>query len=300
VKKRKSAPASPAPPAPETGEAVAATPEAASPVGSLPRTKKPVPAHIKAAVERAEARAAGKDPYALPPATEDVAVDPATARAIEAPRALPGEPAGHGPAVLAALDRVVEMPPDDHDDKPHDDLAVEADGSIRRGGRPTLYRPEFVEIVRQMAADDCTDEQIAKVLGVGLRTLERWKAEQMEFRRAFVMGERMMLENVKRAHYLRAVGFSVPSEVIKVKDGVVTRVKTLEYYPPDVTAQKNILANKDPENWQRDGEHQPQSGGGERQLTDLARRLALLFQMALGQKQAQPGDEAKMIEGEAA
>ena len=155
-----------------------------------------------------------------------------------------------------------------------------------------------------MAADDCTDAEIAYALGVGLRTLERWKAEQIEFRRAFVMGGKMMVENVKRAHYMRAMGFERPSEVVKVsKEGIVTVVETLEYYPPDVAAQKNILANRDPENWKLNGDHEPAPPSGEgRQLTDLARRLALLFQQALNTQAqaAQPGDDAKLIEGKAA
>ena len=48
-------------------------------------------------------------------------------------------------------------------------------------GRPTKYKPEFVEQARKLAQLGATDIEVADFMGVDGRTITRWKSEHEEF-----------------------------------------------------------------------------------------------------------------------
>ena len=62
-------------------------------------------------------------------------------------------------------------------------LAVAKD----RGGRPTKYKSEFCGLVVEAGRLGKTKTQMARIIGVGRRTLERWETKHKEFAEA--MGE---------------------------------------------------------------------------------------------------------------
>ena len=51
----------------------------------------------------------------------------------------------------------------------------------KRGGRPSLYKPEYAELARKLRLFGATDEQIAWFFEVDLGTMARWAMEEREF-----------------------------------------------------------------------------------------------------------------------
>ena len=51
-------------------------------------------------------------------------------------------------------------------------------------GRPSLYRPEYCEVVIKLGRDGCSPAEIASELDVDRATLIRWTDEHEDFRTA--------------------------------------------------------------------------------------------------------------------
>lgn len=130
----------------------------------------------------------------------------------------------------------------------------------RKGpGRPIprdAYKPAYVEMVRNMCRLGMIDIEIADVLGVTERTINRWKHAHPEFEKALRIGKNAANRRVERALYKRAVGFEFDSEKVflHAKTGQPVRVPTREYVAPDVHAQMNWLHNRVKKRW-KDTKH---------------------------------------------
>lgn len=117
-------------------------------------------------------------------------------------------------------------------------------------GRPTVYRPEFAKQAKQLCKLGATDIEVAQFFGVAQRTVHRWKAEHADFCHALKTGKTEADERVVRSLYQRASGYTHEAEKIFCsKDGVVTRAKCVEHFPPDTTACIFWLKNRRPEAW---------------------------------------------------
>lgn len=119
-------------------------------------------------------------------------------------------------------------------------------------GRPTAYREEYVRQARFLCERGATDNDLAHMFGVTVMTVWRWRARYPDFADACVVGKEQADERVARAFYQRAVGFYVETEKIfapSVPGADPVRVKTREYYPPDVTAGQFWLKNRRPDEW---------------------------------------------------
>jgi hypothetical protein len=127
----------------------------------------------------------------------------------------------------------------------------------KAGGRPSLFKPEYVEEARRLAeVFGAIDEEIAKFLKVTERTINRWKLEHPEFAEALALGKAGPNQRVEKALYHRAIGYSHPEEQIYVAHGVVTRVKTTKHYPPETKAIDIFLKNRS-KDWRYDPARPP-------------------------------------------
>lgn len=130
------------------------------------------------------------------------------------------------------------------------------------GGRPTKYRPEFVEQARKLAALGAIDREVADFFGVDDATVYRWKHSHPEFCDALKVGKGAADARVEQSLYRRALGYEHEAVKIAVNaDGKVTEVPYVERYPPDTTAAIFWLKNRKPEEW-RDVKAQEISGPG--------------------------------------
>lgn len=132
-----------------------------------------------------------------------------------------------------------------------------------RMGRPSSYKPEYVEQAAKLCEHGLTDEEIARFFKVHIRTLQRWKGLHPEFCRAIKIGGSVANERVARSLYHRACGYTYDAVKIMQHQGVVIKEKHKEHVPPETTAAIFWLKNRDPGNWRDVNryEHTGKDGG---------------------------------------
>jgi hypothetical protein len=125
-----------------------------------------------------------------------------------------------------------------------------SDASTDSGpGRPTDYRPEFADIAVQMCARGATMAELADKFGVVRSTIYQWLAAHQEFSDAVRVGKEVADERVGFSVYERAVGYTYDAVKIMQYEGVPVIVPHKEHVPPDVSAAKFWLTNRQPEKW---------------------------------------------------
>lgn len=115
--------------------------------------------------------------------------------------------------------------------------------------RPNRYETEVRDkliLVEGWARDGLTNEQIAKNLGIAVKTLYEWQNKYSEFSKALKKGKEVVDREVENALLKRALGYRY-DEVTK-EGGVITKVVTKEVQP-DTTAQIFWLKNRKPKEW---------------------------------------------------
>lgn len=184
--------------------------------GDLPRKKGGLSkAGVKAAADRAEMRASGKDPFADDPMLKI------------------GEDEGGAPREPWASP-VLDPPETER----------------HPGGRPTKYEPEFCNIAASACARGATINDLAGILKVNRTTIFRWMALHQEFSDSIRIAKEIADERVGFSLYERAVGYSYNSvKIFNDKDNGVTVVPYVEHVLPDVNAQRFWLTNRKPDDW---------------------------------------------------
>jgi hypothetical protein len=96
------------------------------------------------------------------------------------------------------------------------------------GGRPTSFRPQFVDQARQLCQLGATDVEVARFFKVHPCTIYEWRATIPEFSEALRIGKSLADERMKRSLYQRGIGYDYRS--IKTEERVVG--KTLKPMTP--------------------------------------------------------------------
>jgi hypothetical protein len=127
-------------------------------------------------------------------------------------------------------------------------------------GRPTKFAGIVLETVSRLYQVGLTDKEVAFALGIAEATLHNWKKSKPNFLESIKKGKAVADAKVKLKLYERAVGYS--HQAVKIfcnKDGDVTKVPYIEYFPPDTTAGIYWTKNRMPKEW-RDKHHLDHSG----------------------------------------
>jgi transposase-like protein len=117
-------------------------------------------------------------------------------------------------------------------------------------GRPSEYRPEFVDRAKEMCERGATDAQLADEFGVTVTTIYNWRNKFPDFLDAIKTNKAIADERVERSLYERATGYS--RESVKIfcnKDGEVSQVPFIEHVAPDPTSMIFWLKNRKPQEW---------------------------------------------------
>lgn len=149
-----------------------------------------------------------------------------------------------------------------------------------RPGRPTKFRPEFVDLARKCCfAFGATDEELATFFSVSVESIDNWKNQYPEFADAIRVTKAMVDANAVVKLYQRATGYSHADEKIVVVDGQVQRIATTRHYPPDTLALKYWLNNRQPHNWKERVEHTGPDGSAPIKIESLSdAQLEILIQ----------------------
>jgi hypothetical protein len=143
------------------------------------------------------------------------------------------------------------------------------------------------------------DVELANFMSVHPDTIKAWRANHPEFAEALqIDDDEQIIQSVERALYQRATGYKYDSVKVVSYEGSFTYAPITEHVPPDVAAAKYILENraKDKQGKQkwRDSKTLQLSGDPESPLTvegdnfNFARRMAYLLAQGA---QARNGDD---------
>jgi transcriptional regulator with XRE-family HTH domain len=109
------------------------------------------------------------------------------------------------------------------------------------------------DIVRRLAGRSkagLTDDEVAEHLGVAVRTVHRWKKDHREFAKALIETKALLDSRVELSLYRRALGYSYKEVEVTLEGGEVTkRVERVKEVPPDISAIRLWLTNRDAESW---------------------------------------------------
>lgn len=139
-----------------------------------------------------------------------------------------------------------------------------------KGGRPSEYKPEYVEMVGKLSSLGWTDLEMAEFFGICERTFYVWQATHQEFMQAIKMGKDAPDDRTERSLYHRANGFEwFEEQAIKVKEVKydksgkkaseierVELVKVRRRVPPDPTSAIFWLKNRRKDVWRDKQEHE--------------------------------------------
>lgn len=116
--------------------------------------------------------------------------------------------------------------------------------------RPTKYSSEkYDDDARALAAAGKTEQDMAEIWGLHIKTLWNWKQANPSFLRAIAEGKQVSDDRVEQSLYRKAVGYEHDDEELVVVGGKVKRIKTVRRYAPDTTAAKFWLTNRRPRQW---------------------------------------------------
>ena len=127
---------------------------------------------------------------------------------------------------------------------------------VKRGGRPTLFRPEMIDKAREYVRAGFTREDIAVHFGVSITQLYKWQETKPDFAEALNQ-ERVIADTaVASALYQRATGQTrkTTRKVVTAADGTQEVHETYETLPPDVHAARYWLNNRAPKVWRERSE----------------------------------------------
>ena len=128
-------------------------------------------------------------------------------------------------------------------------MSIDKEITKHPGGRPTKYKPEYVDQAFKLCLLGSTDEEMADFFEISVATLYNWKNEYPEFLEATKNGKEKADANVANRLYNRAMGYSHEEDKIFQYEGMPVIVPTEKHYPPDTTAAIFWLKNRQPSKW---------------------------------------------------
>lgn len=122
-------------------------------------------------------------------------------------------------------------------------------------GRPSSFKPEFIEQAKKLSMLGLTDKQMADFFDVTEQTLNNWKKSQEGFFESLKHGKLIADADVVQSLYKRATGYSHPEDDIRTvtlpgnMGSEIVITPTTKRYPPDTTACIFWLKNRQKEQW---------------------------------------------------
>lgn len=117
------------------------------------------------------------------------------------------------------------------------------------GGRPTDFKPEYVEQAHNYCLLGATDAKLADFFKVSEKTINSWKKQHPEFADALYRGKALADAQVAQSLFKRATGYSHQETHINCYEGEIIQTEITKHYAPDTTACIFWLKNRQPDKW---------------------------------------------------
>ena len=134
-----------------------------------------------------------------------------------------------------------------------------------------------LEIVRRLAAEGLSDEEIALSLGLDFSTFRLWRSRHSDFAEALALGKDSADFEIVKALYKKATGYNVAvdktyklkrvefdpdtGKKIREYEELATAVDTT-HIPADLRAEMFWLKSRQPERWSERQERENEGEGG--------------------------------------
>lgn len=117
------------------------------------------------------------------------------------------------------------------------------------GGRKPKYTPDMLKVARAMGKMGALDHEIADELGIGVTTLNAYKAKYKEFSEAVKPSKAAANARVVGQLFKNATGYTYTTEKVVVVKGVPKVVKVSEFRPASDKAIQIWLQNRMRSEW---------------------------------------------------
>lgn len=140
------------------------------------------------------------------------------------------------------------------------DFDVSDENEKSKGGRPTKFKPEYVNIIKKMCELGAINTEIAEAIGVAYSTLCLWISKHPELAEAMQIGKEASDNRVEHSLYMAALGYERDEEELKVvsmgqgEGSKVERHDVRKWYPPNPTAMIFWLKNRRQDKWRNQPE----------------------------------------------
>ena len=114
---------------------------------------------------------------------------------------------------------------------------------------PTKWKSVYYKQAYQLALLGHTDKEIAKVWGIAVSTLNKWKLEKPRLSESLTRGRDIADAEVAAKLHERAIGYSHPDTHFSTHEGEVIQTETVKHYPPSEGAAKIWLSNRQRGKW---------------------------------------------------
>jgi len=112
------------------------------------------------------------------------------------------------------------------------------------------YRPEYARMGYEIALLCRASEQdLARIFDVSRGTIQNWKRDFPEFAKEVERGKDLTDAKVTASLVERCLGYSHKDVHITSYKGEVTTTDIIKHYPPETTAIKFWLTNRQKEHW---------------------------------------------------
>jgi len=137
-------------------------------------------------------------------------------------------------------------------------------------GRPSHFDPDLCDQAHNYCLLGATNDELAEFFEVSPRTVDRWIAEQADFRDAVRRGRVSADARVARGLYGRAVGYDRTVERMAIVAGELKPVASTIHYPANVQACIFWLRNRRRQTWRDTPNDPPSSAADDLALLDAA------------------------------
>lgn len=130
-----------------------------------------------------------------------------------------------------------------------------------KGGRPTAFKDEYVDLAYNYCLLGATDSELASFFGVSEQTINSWKSKYPEFLESIKKGKEQADAIIARRLFDRAYGATIKTQqAFKVKNvswlgdkriesETIEVVELQQEQAPDTTAAIFWLKNRSPQKW---------------------------------------------------
>jgi len=154
----------------------------------------------------------------------------------------------------------------------------------KRRTKGATFLPDFPDVVRAIAMQGVTDDELAFSFGLNPSIIRGWRKLYPDFDEAVKEGRTVADLQVIEALHKKAIGHTYDTDVV-IKHGNDYSIETIaKHEPPETNAIKYWLSNRDPDRWNRTALHiqhtgkkgEPDIGLGVKQETKMELMSSIL------------------------